>query len=94
MAKQVFRIWKSSKCNFIITDYAPEQRKSFSIAGEWQGFVKQFSNNETITEIKEYVKEWLRKQLNQDFDSQFTSKKSFEFLLNELEKENQLTFNL
>lgn len=94
MGTEVFRIWKSNRCNFIITDFTPEQRKSFSIAGDWSGLVDQFRNGETISEIKEAAKKWLRKKLSEKFDNQFSSKKSFEWLLSELENENQLTLNL
>jgi hypothetical protein len=94
MGKDVFKIYKSSRCKFIITDHALEQRKSFYLLGDWCGFVNQFKNNESIEEIKENAKEWLKARLKEPFDSQFSSKKSFEFLLNELENENQLQLKL
>ena len=90
MAKEIFKIYKSNRCYFEIKDFAPEQRKSAAIIGEWSGFVNQYRNNESVTEIKENAKQWLRKKLKQKFDSQFSSKNSFEYLLKELEKENQL----
>ncbi|SEE67568.1 hypothetical protein SAMN04487765_3746 [Tenacibaculum sp. MAR_2010_89] len=94
MANEVFKIWESNRCNFVIIDYAPEQRKSFSISGHWSGFVNQFKNGETISEIKECAKKWLRDKLKENFDNQFSSEKQFRWILNELENENQLTFNL
>jgi len=94
MATDVFKIWKDNRCHFVIRDHAPEQRKSFSISGHWSGFVNQFKNGESISEIKENAKSWLRDKLKQKFDNQFSSEKQFQWLLSELENENQLTLNL
>lgn len=94
MAVEVLTIWKSNRCYFVITDYAPEQRKSFSISGHWSGYVNQFKNGETISEIIENAKSWIRNKLEGGFDNQFSSEKQFKWLLSELENENQLILNL
>jgi hypothetical protein len=51
MGTEIFKIWKNNSCNFVITDYALEQRKSSSISGDYSGFVNQFTKGETLEEM-------------------------------------------
>jgi len=93
-SQEVFKIYRDSSCYFTITTYPGAIRKSSHLCGAWAGFVDQFPKGDSIEEIKNSAISWLKNKLKGEFDNQYTSEKSYKWLLKELEQSNQLSLIL
>ena len=89
MTEILFEIIRDKDCFFRITRHLSDGRKSSRISCTWSGEVDQFKNKFTsINHIKKKAILMLEKKLKEEHDPQFSSKKDYEWLLNELKNEN------
>lgn len=86
-SKLLYELKRDEDCYLVIHLYK-DGRKSSRINCTWSGLVDQFKNKTTtVRQVKKAAIKWLEKNLNQEHDPEFSSKKDYEWLLKNLNNE-------
>lgn len=85
----ILNLYRDDHCFFRVQEW-PEGRKSSNLTCTWGGLVDQFSEGETLDQIKAAGLKAVRKRLQEPHDNQFSNKEALLWLEEAILNSNQL----